>query len=75
MEILIGIVVMALFVGFVMWKNRGREKPPTDWEGEQWWAEREARNREGPSIRSSSEAGKSGDREDSRDNDDGDGGD
>ncbi|MFP4271690.1 MAG: hypothetical protein ACLFRH_01485 [Halothiobacillaceae bacterium] len=69
-EILVGIGVMAAFIAFVIWKNRGRQKPPTDWDQQRWWAEREAGNRAGPRVHSSAEASRSDDRQDDRDGDD-----
>jgi len=52
-EVVIGILVMVVFVGFVIWKNKDkskREETVRDRMNEQWWAEREQERKEGPSI-------------------------
>jgi hypothetical protein len=44
---------MAAFVGFVIWKNKGRpkrEETMQDRMNEQWWAEKEQEREEGPVI-------------------------
>jgi hypothetical protein len=52
-EVFIGILVMAVFVGFVIWKNKGKPKRAMTMQDrmhEQWWAEREQERKEGPVI-------------------------
>ena len=49
-EIFVGILVMAVFVGFVIWKNKGKAKHEEDIHSQQWWAEREQEQKEGPEI-------------------------
>lgn len=52
-EILIGILVMAGFIGFVIWKNKGKEQKQEtldDLHREQWWADREDERKQGPVI-------------------------
>ena len=52
-EVFIGILVMVAFVGFVVWKNKGKPKRAEtmqDRMNEQWWAEREQERKEGPVI-------------------------
>ncbi|MCF8040146.1 MAG: hypothetical protein K9K79_12600 [Desulfohalobiaceae bacterium] len=52
-EVVGGVLVMAVFVGFVIWKNRGKPKRAEtmqDRMNEQWWAEREQERKEGPLI-------------------------
>ena len=54
-ESVIGLLVMAAFIGFVVWKNKGKKKKePTldDLHREQWWAEREQERIDGPVINS-----------------------
>jgi hypothetical protein len=52
-EVFIGILVMIVFVGFVIWKNKGkpkREETTQDRMNAQWWAEQEQERKEGPVI-------------------------
>jgi hypothetical protein len=52
-EIGIGILVMVVFIGFVVWKNKGKPKRAQtmqDRMNEQWWAEKEQERKEGPVI-------------------------
>jgi len=52
-EIAVGILVMVAFIGFVLWKNKGkpkREMSMQDRMNEQWWAEKEQERKEGPVI-------------------------
>jgi hypothetical protein len=44
-EILGGLIVMALFIGFIVWKNKGKPKQTDDLQRiqeEQYWAEKDA---------------------------------
>ena len=68
-ELLIGILVMAAFIGFIIWKNRGKQnREPTldDLQRDQWWADREQERRDGPEIVS---AGSTDDSDDDDDDD------
>ena len=49
-EVFIGILVMAAFIGFVIWKNKGKVKQEEDIHSQQWWAEREQEQKQGPEI-------------------------
>ena len=52
-EVFVGILAMAAFVGFVIWKNKGKPKSEETMQGrmnEQWWAEQEQERKEGPVI-------------------------
>ncbi|MFP4034644.1 MAG: hypothetical protein ACLFT5_03970 [Desulfovermiculus sp.] len=49
-EVFIGILAMAAFIGFVIWKNKGKAKQEEDIHSQQWWAEREQEAKEGPVI-------------------------
>ena len=49
-EVFIGILVMAVFVGFVIWKNKGKAKHEEDIHSQQWWSEREQEQKEGAEI-------------------------
>lgn len=52
-EVAVGILVMVAFIGFVLWKNKGKPKRKMtmqDRMNEQWWAEKEQERKEGPVI-------------------------
>ena len=65
-EVFVGILAMAAFIGFVLWKNKGKPKRAETMQDRmhaQWWAEREQEQNEGPVM---AKAG-SDDRDDSDD--------
>lgn len=57
-EIIGGIFVMALFIAFVMWKNKGKNQeydPNRDMNEQQYWAEKNAEGHSGDSDDGSSD--------------------
>lgn len=55
-EILFGMLVMVAFIGFVIWKNKGKEKQAEtmdDLHRQQWWAEKDQENQQGVQVVSS----------------------
>jgi len=66
-EIIGGVIVVVAFIGFVLWKNRGKPKQQmttADWYKEEWWA-----LHEGQDV-TTTRAGSTDDRERERDDDD-----
>ena len=65
-EIGIGILIIVVFIGFVLWKNKGkpkREMTMQDRMNDQWWAEQEQERKEGAVI-VSADNDDNGDRDD-----------